>query len=276
LGALRRFWEWQLARRSFDGWGDLTSTDVAAFVDARLGQGLKARTVSTTLDRVYGMLRFLKARGRLSQVPERPALKLPDPLPQHLKAEEVLALEEYVARREQTDSPEARLDVALYVLLMHAGLRIGEVLDLQVKDLNMVARRILVREGKGRRDRVVYLTQEAVERLARYLRMAPHAAEDLVLSWQGQPLNYQRAWSLVRRLGEAAGVEGVCPQRLRHTYATLLLNNGMSLEGLRRLMGHENINTTLIYARLADRTIEQQYHAAMKNAGSGGFCGHAP
>jgi len=265
LGEIRRFWEWQLERRVFTGWGDLTEADVEAFADAQLSRGLKAKTVRTTLDRVYGVLRFLEERGRLSQVPKRPGLKLPDPLPKHLKADEVLDLEDHVARLERTASPDDRLDIALYVLLMHAGLRIGEARDLKVEDLDLSARRILVREGKGRRDRVVYLTQKGVERLVSYLQTVPHAVGDLVLSWQEEPLSYNHALQRVQHLGEVAGVEGVYPQQLRHTYATLLLNNGMSLEGLRGLMGHKNINTTLIYSRLADKTVEHQYHTAMEN-----------
>lgn len=269
LGDIRRFWEWQLARRTFASWKELTSADVAAFADAQLGRGLKAKTVRTALDRAFGVLLFLKERGQLSEIPERPGVKLPDPLPQHLKTGEVLALEKHVTQLERTASPETWLDIALYVLLMHAGLRIGEALDLRVRDLDLIARRILVREGKGRRDRVVYLTQKGAERLTSYLQTVSHAAGDLVLSWQEKALNYNRAWRQVRRLGKAAGVERVSPQRLRHTYATLLLNNGMSLEGLRRLMGHENINTTLIYGRLADGVIEQQYHAAMRSVTNG-------
>ena len=62
------------------------------------------------------------------------------------------------------------------------------------------------------------------------------------------------------------GIQNLSPHRLRHTYATVLLNNGMGIEGLRRLMGHENLNTTLIYARLADATLERQYRAAMEEA----------
>jgi hypothetical protein len=63
--------------------------------------------------------------------------------------------------------------------------------------------------------------------------------------------------------GAAAGVAGVSPHRLRHTYATQLLNNGMTIDALRRLMGHENLNITLIYARLADTTLEQQYRMGL-------------
>lgn len=263
LCELRIFWRWQLERRAFESWDDLTTADIAAFMDAQLGRGLKAKTVKTTLDRVYGVLRYLAQRGRLAEVPRRPALALPDPLPQHLNPAEVVALETHVTQREREAQDADWLNIALYVLLAYAGLRVSEVLDLQVKDLDLAARRIRVREGKGQRDRVVFLTQQAAQRIGRYLETVPHTADDLVLSRNGRPLSYYMAWYRIRRLGEAAGVKGVSPHRLRHTYATLLLNNGMSLVGLQRLMGHENLNTTMIYGRLADRTIEQQYRAAM-------------
>jgi integrase/recombinase XerC len=264
LSDLRAFWRWQLARRTFQGWDDLTSADIAAFMEAQLGRGLNAKTVKSRLDRLYAVLRYLETQGRLLTLPERPALTLPDPLPRYLPPQEVMALEAEVARREAEAQAEERLNLALYYLLSHGGLRISEALDLQVKDLDLAARRVRVREGKGRRDRVVYLTAKAAEALSRYLQTVPHAAEDLVLSWRGRPLSYDQARIRIRRLGEAAGVEGLSPQRLRHTYATQLLNNGVSIEALRRLMGHENLNTTLIYARLADSTLEKQYRAAME------------
>lgn len=264
LRELRLFWRWQLARRAFAGWQDLTSADVAAFMDAQLVRGLRAKTVKTILDRVYAVLRFLHAQGCLSALPERPSLRLPDPLPQHLSPREVLALEAAIERREHRGAAQDHLELALYYLLGHGGLRISEALDLQVHDLDLANRRVRVRDGKGRRDRVVYLTSRASGAVRAYLETVPHAAGDLVLSWHRQPLTYEQAWERLRRLGEAAGVVGLSPHRLRHTYATHLLNHGMSIEALRRLMGHEHLNTTLIYARLADTTVERQYRAVME------------
>ena len=266
LRELRIFWDWQLARRALAGFEQLTAGDVAAFMDAQLGRGLAAKTVKTSLDRVYELLRYLKDWGRLASLPERPALKLPDPLPRHLQPSEVLAVEEWMDRRGEEGGAEGRLEMALYYLLGHAGLRISEALDLQVKDLDLAGRRVRVREGKGGRERVVYLSDKAAEVLKGYLETVPHAAGDLVLSGGGRALEYGQAWQRLRRLGEATGIRGLSPHRLRHTYATVLLNNGMGIEGLRRLMGHENLNTTLIYARLADTTLERQYRAAMEQA----------
>lgn len=268
LRELRIFWRWQLARRSFEGWEDLTTADIAAFIDAQLARGLAATTVKDNLGTLYGVLRYLVSQGRLNEVPRRPDLKLPEPLPRHLKPEEVLALEAQIAQRERRAQAEDWLDIALYYLLAHGGLRISEALDLQVYDLDLPARRVRVREGKWGRDRVVFLSQAAAEAIGRYLQTVPHAGQDLVLSWRGRPLKYGYAWARIRRLGQAAGVPGLCPQRLRHTYATLLLNNGLEIDKLRQLMGHENINTTLIYARLADKTVEEQYRTAMERVTS--------
>lgn len=263
LKELRIFWRWRLAHRPLAGWDDLTAEDMAAFVSAQLSRGLKPKTVKDYLDTVYELLRYLAERGELAEVPRRPVLSLPELLPQHLNPQEVLALEQYVARREEEATPADWLDIALYSLLAHGGLRLSEVLDLEVRDLDLANGRVWVREGKGRRDRVVYLTRAAVRRLRRYLETVPHTAGDLALSWEGKPLSEGGIRLRIRRLGEAAGVKGLTPRRLRHTYATQLLNNGMSLEGLRQLMGHEDLNTTLIYARLADKTVEHQYRVAM-------------
>ena len=80
-------------------------------------------------------------------------------------------------------------------------------MDLQVQDLDLTARRVRVREGKGQRDRIVFLTATAVAALRRYLATVPHAAEDLVLSWRQQPLSYVQAYRRLQHLGQVTGVE---------------------------------------------------------------------
>lgn len=264
LRELRVFWEWQLAQRPLTSWDELTTRDITAFQAAELARGLRAKSVKTLLDRVYEVLRYLAERDEVSSIPLRPALALPEPLPRHLTPAEVVRLETHLTTQPSANPDAATLlNEALYYLLGHAGLRLCEALDLQVQDLDLGARRVRVREGKGRRDRVVYLSEPAVLALARYLLSVPHATGDLVLSRAGRPLGDAQTWARMRALGQAAGVARVSPHRLRHTYATQLLNHGMSLEGLRGLMGHASLDTTLIYAHLADSTLEQQYRTAM-------------
>lgn len=216
LRELRVFWQWQLAQRPLTSWAELTMRDMAGYQATELARGLRDTTVKSLLDRVYEVLRFLAERGEVSSIPLRPALVLPEPLPRHLTPTEVVAIETYVSQQARAEpEPSAVLDHALYSLLCHAGLRLGEALDLEVQDLE--ARRVRVREGKGRRDRVVYLSAPAVSALARYLPTVPHAGADLVLSRAGRPLSDSQAWARIRALGQAAGVAGVPPHRLRHT-----------------------------------------------------------
>lgn len=263
LYELRKFGCWQLTQRDWHGWEELTAADVSVFVAAQLRSGLSPGTVNRILNTLYALLYYLRKQGRLTHVPPRPQITLPASLPQHLAPAEVLALEAYVTAQEQELQEIEPLDIALYYLLGHGGVRICEALDLQVQDLDLSNQRIRIRNGKWGRDRVVFLTKHAAQAISGYLQTVPHAAQDLVLSKNGRPLRYHEAWSRIHRLGKAVGVSQLSPLRLRHTYATLLLNNGVTLESLRRLMGHENLSTTLIYAQVADKTIEQQYRAAM-------------
>jgi integrase/recombinase XerD len=265
LRELRIFWRWQFTQRSYHSWSDLSRADIDAFVDAQLARGLLSKTIKRHLATLYQVLQYLVDQGQLTEIPSRPRLTLPDPLPRHLKPAEVLALEQYVELQETTMQDTNWLDIALYYLLTHSGLRTCEALDLQVKDLDLPARRIRVRQGKGNKDRIVYTTRRAARALHRYLQTVPHAADDLVLSLKDRPLSDSALRSRLARFCQAAGVENVSPRRLRHTYATLLLNNGVSLDGLRRLMGHDNLDTTLIYARIADTTLERQYRSAIEH-----------
>lgn len=264
LGGVRAFWRWQLARRELVSWDDLQLADVAAFIQAELQRGLAAKTVKTTLDRLYELLDFLVARGQRATRLPRPDIALPDSLPRHLQPEELLTLETYVKHQAMLPNPDW-LPLALYYVLAHGGLRLCELLDMKVADLDLKTHRLWVREGKGRRDRLVYLTPTACQALHYYLATVPHAPADLLFSRHGLPLTSGQVNYSLGQLAKAAGLSHLSALRLRHTYATTLLNNGMTIEALRLLMGHDHINTTLIYARLADKTVEHQYLVAMSH-----------
>ncbi len=263
LDGLKYFFQWLLKDHVLSHWSDLKTSHIEAFVQAQFHEDLKAKTVKTRLDRLYGLLRYLEAHQRIEYIPRRPKIKLPDPLPRHLSEIEAIDLEDCM----KTHSENERIDeltTALYYLLQHTGLRIGEALDLKVKDINFAAKQIRVGEGKFRKGRIVYLSDRAIEGIGNYLKTVPHAPEDLLLSYKNEPLKYHKAHQILCRLGKEVKIKKLGPQRLRHTFATLLLNNGMDIVELRQLMGHENINTTLIYARLADKTVERKYRTAME------------
>lgn len=262
---LHPFWRWQWQQRPIDSWDALQLGDVEAFISAEFERGMKAVTVKSTLDRVYAVLHFLADRELLTTLISRPDIKLPDSLPRHLQPQELLQLETYVGQQSENTNDTVLLNVSLYYVLAHGGLRISELLDLRVRDIDLSNGRLRINAGKANKDRIVYLTETATNALRRYGQTVPNTPNDLLFSIQGQPLVYSTAYKRLRAFSRSAGIPDVSPLRLRHTYATTLLNNGMTITALRKLMGHENLNTTLIYARLADTTVRHQYQQAMEN-----------
>jgi len=226
---------------------------------------MKAVTVKSTLDRIYAVLHFLADKEQLTCLIPRPDIKLPDSLPKHLQPHELLQLETFVGQQAEDDNTAVLFNIALYYVLAHGGLRISELLDLRVRDVDLATGRLRINAGKANKDRIVYLTQTATKALQRYEQTVPSTPNDMLFSLYGQPLTYSTAYKRLRAFARLAGVPDVSPLRLRHTYATALLNNGMTITALRKLMGHENLNTTLIYARLADTTVKHQYQQAMEN-----------
>lgn len=265
LGILKLFWQWQLEHKTFSSWDDLTKEDIEKYINAQLSKKLKAKTIKNRVDRIFGLLYYLEERGKINKVPKRVYIDLPRCLPRHISPQEFTILESYMTQLQEKAEIEDWLLIALYYLLQHGGLRISEALDLKVKDIDLSSRRIRVIEGKEQKDRIVYLTERAADAVSSYLKTVPHLPEDILLSWRGRPIRYDFARKLIHELGESLGINELSAQRLRHTFATLLINHGMSIEGVQRLMGHENINTTLIYADLADPAIEADYKKIMSN-----------
>jgi site-specific recombinase XerD len=100
----KRFWLWQMERRAFSGWADLTTTDVQQYVDAQLARNLACTTVSTVLDNVYAILRWLLDNAQLTTLPKRPLIALPDSLPKHLSPHQLITIETYAQEQQQVDA----------------------------------------------------------------------------------------------------------------------------------------------------------------------------
>ena len=112
-------------------------SDVEAFISAELGRGMKAVTVKSTLDHVYAVLHFLADREQLTSLIPRPDIKLPDSLPKHLQPQKLLQLETYVGQQSDDANSAVLFNVALYYVLAHGGLQISELLNLQVRDIDL-------------------------------------------------------------------------------------------------------------------------------------------
>ncbi len=136
------------------------------------------------------------------------------------------------------------------LLLISTGLRVGELIQLRPRDFDPESGGLHV-QGKGRRERRVFVVDNQLRRLLGALARRPGA--EFLLSANGEAWSTQSARRLLRQFAEEAGVDGrVTPHMLRHTCATLLLEDGVDLRFLQRLLGHENIATTAIYAHVGD------------------------
>jgi site-specific recombinase XerD len=266
LRALSSFWRWQLQQRVLEGWSELRRADLQAFISRRVEQGRAPTTVTNEVYALLGVLRFQQEQGE--SIPEsvfRVELpKDPELAPRYVPEAEALRLEQHMRTYLSHDTPEGRRDAVSYFLLAHTGLRLSELLDLKRGDLDLAGQRLRIEEAKGRRDRVVYLSQTCVQALERYLAGQAAAPEVALLCHpSGRPVSYRWVQEQVRQWGEAAGVAGVSPHRLRHTFATRLINLGVPVTTLQRLLGHRDLGTTQRYAQVMDPTAERQYHQAM-------------
>ena len=268
LNDLRAFWDWQIAQRPIQQLADLRLADLQAYQQARTAAGKAPGTIDRTLDDVLALLREQAEQGcaidasvfRLRPLPR------PDSLPRHLSEAESQRLEAHVRRRMTPDAaPDVHLINACFFVLAHTGLRISECADLQYQDLDLAGQRLFVRLGKGQKDRCVYLSATACQALRDYLGATVRAPTvPLWLKSTGQPPAIDWLREQIAKLGAAVQITGLTPHRLRHTLATRLLNAGMDITRIQKLLGHQYISTTMIYARVHDRTVEADYRQAMR------------
>jgi len=202
---------------------------------------------------------YLHARGLILG---NPALTLKLPKAKHLPRG---VLSEAQARRLMAApfpwTLVGRRDRAILELLYGSGLRIGEAVRADLQDLDLRERVLLVRNGKGRKDRVVPVTGRAVAALELYLResrpaLAKSVDPALFLSTQGARLQIPGMRAQVERHGRAIGAT-LTPHALRHTCATHLLKGSASIRHVQELLGHKRLTTTALYTRVAIADLRQ-------------------
>jgi Phage integrase family len=133
---------------------------------------------------------------------------------------------------------------------------------LRLEDPDLPNRKLMVRQGKGRKDRAVYLTDAAVRAMQEYLTVRGQGEDDHVFLYRHRPVCKDLLHSRITAAGKRVGVK-VTPHQLRHTCATQLLNAGCKITSIQQLLGHREIGSTLIYARVHDETVASDYYAAM-------------
>jgi integrase len=174
------------------------------------------------------------------------------------------AVEQAVADTHATTRALATMDRAWILLMLHSGLRTGEIRRLRLGDIDWENRRVRIEQSKGLKDRLVPLSAPTRDALRVYLgepRPEP-AATSLVFGHWHQALNGEYCRSRLLWYRARCGVQ-VTPHQLRHSAATLLLNAGAPVLTVQAILGHKKIDTTLSYARLYDGTVAADYFQAM-------------
>jgi integrase/recombinase XerD len=240
-----------------------TVMNVQAYLAWRHSQKLSSRSSARLLSCLRGFYRLQIREGKLSDNPlalvENP--KLARSLPKSLTETDV----ENLLVAPNVDDPIGLRDRTMLEVLYACGLRVSELVGLSMAQVNL--RQNVVRVmGKGSKERLVPMGEEASAWLQRYLREARpvllnNLPDEIVFpSLRGQPMTRQTFWHRIKHWAQVAGInKPLSPHTLRHAFATHLLNHGADLRVVQLLLGHSDLSTTQIYTHVARLRMKQQH-----------------
>ena len=234
---------------------------IGEYTDHLLYRRLKPKTINCHLACIrvfYDYMHHEEGIDVKNPVKRGSALRMPSPLPKHLRDEEVVLL---------FDSIKKPRDQAMFRIMLRCGLRVDEVANLYISDLDLKHNKIFVRNGKGRKDRVVYVSPDAYGAIVNYLRVRPLSkAKKLFLvekgSYLGEPISVRGIQKRIEYYSRITGIDVSCHQ-LRHTMATQMLNADAEIETIQDLLGHNAINTTERYCTVSNLKVMRDYFKAM-------------
>lgn len=243
--------------------GQVNFRDIDRFVSLQLQFGLKPTTINRRLATVISFFSFLSEENKelvCPVIPRRHRLREPQRLPRPVNKEDVRKF--FAVIRD-------RRDCAMFMLMLRCGLRISEVAGLLLSDLYLdEPYPRLVARGKGQRERSVYLSLQAEHALRAYLVERPLAASNHVfLSYLKMGLSTTAIHKRLMRYREQAGVQ-LSAHRLRHTFANDLIEAGVPITSIQKLMGHRRLDTTQIYVLANDLRVQADYYAACQKVGT--------
>ena len=245
----------------------VTTVDIQDFLYVEFKSGKKGRSAARL---VSSLKRFYQYQLRERRVTEDPSAlvempKLDKPLPKIISEEQINDL---LAAPDKTLAIGVR-DIAMLETLYATGLRVSELINLQMSQMNLDPGVVRV-VGKGGKERLVPLGEAAIEAIVHYMKtarqelMQGHGLTNAVfVTRRGSAMTRQAFWYLIKRYAKTVGIdEGIMsPHTLRHAFASHLLNHGADLRVVQMLLGHSDISTTQIYTHIADQRLKNLYHA---------------
>src|SRR4030043_62109 len=239
---------------------EVTRKEIGAYVDHLLRKRRTPKTITCHLQTIRLFFDYLlneEGRSMVNPV-SRISLRLPKPLPRHLKDDQV---------RRLFDGITDLRDRAMFMLMLRCGLRVQEVAELTVDAVEYGRRQIFVFHGKGAKDRVVYMSEDARSALLAYLAKRSSKARGLFLvqkgPMRGKPLSERGIQKRIEYYARKNKLNVSC-HRLRHTMATQLMNADADLATIQDLLGHGQITTTQRYCRVANLKVQRDYYKAME------------
>lgn len=235
--------------------------DVKRYIDTLLERRLAPQTINGHLIAIRGFYGYLideEERTLHNPAISGIALRLAKPLPRHLRDGDIPVFFAAVKKPR---------DVAMFMLMLRCGLRVEELANLTLDAIDYRRNQIVVRAGKGAKDRVVYISNDAAEVLASYLRIRAPTNEPKVFLvekgiYKGKPISVRGIQKRIEYCSKKSGIAVSCHQ-LRHTMATQLLNADADLVTIQHLLGHNRIKTTMRYCRLSNMKAQRDYHKAV-------------
>jgi site-specific recombinase XerD len=235
--------------------------EILGYIDHLRTRRLQPKTINCHLDSIRGFYNYqIHEEGVKIQNPVKRNynLRLAKPLPKYLRDEEVVRF---------FDRIKNSRDQAIFTLMLRCGLRVEEVAKLTLRAVDLLRAQLFIYDGKGSKDRIVYLSSDALEILSSYLKKRSSSRVQRVFLvekgiYKDKPLSVRGIQKRMEYYAKLAGLKISCHQ-LRHTMATQLLNADADLVVIQDLLGHSQIRTTQRYCKVSNLKVQRDYHKAI-------------
>ena len=241
--------------------------------DLREKRGYRDTTTARKIAAIKSFFGYLMAEEHISEDPTESlgSPRIGRSLPKFLTEDDVTSLLDVAGK---AGTPESKRDATILELLYATGLRVSELVSLDISDIDFEESFILCRSGKAEKQRRVFLYPKAVEELKQYLQIARitllgsnKTQIALFVNHRGERLTRQWIWNILKICSKKANIdEGITPHTLRHSFATHMLQNGASLRHVQELLGHSSISTTQVYTHMTNQHMRQEYEKSHPRA----------
>jgi integrase/recombinase XerD len=257
--------------RSIPSWDNFSRQAMMRYLLSLQEKKYAATTRARKLAAARSFFKFLTAENIIKEDPTHnmESLNVGRSLPKPISITQVRALLEQPTK---SSTPEAKRDEAMLQILYASGMRVSELISLNVEDVNIIDGDVRV-FGKGHKERIIPIHKQAATVIEQYVRDArPHLAHNkdekaMFLNRRGERLTRQGFWQILKQYAKLAGLTtAVTPHTLRHSFATHMLSGGADLRAVQELLGHANISTTQVYTHLTTEHVRRSYEKAHPRA----------